>query len=136
MTEPPTGTQYSSFPAYDRVKLEIIDAFLETLNLWKAAAYETNNINSLNRALVSLSKWYFWVAGFHKVKPNEKLDLLRAKILNLQFSRDRGKGEIKYEELTEFLLEASDYLYELKITNILMPEKNPKFYLVEGMAER
>jgi len=129
---------YASFPAFDRTKLEIIDDYISALDAWKVAAKDQHNPNKLMDAVLALLQWYVWVHGFTVVKAKVELKELKNKFAKLkQVQEGKAVSEIiDFNELSGFILVASEYMYELKITNILVHQRPDKLYLAQGTAER
>ena len=137
-------TPYTSFPADDRTKIEIVDAYLDSIRKWQRCLEDPLSQPRLKTAVISLLGWYVWVHGFGKKNENLEIVSLRNKMLKLDYespelgiSSDKtSKTVISMSELTGFMLSASEYMYELKITDILRRQSKPEDFLVQGMAKR
>ena len=130
---------FAAFPAQDRTKIEIIEAWLRASNAWSKAALDPNNTVKLSEGFYALMQWYILVHGYTKARKNANLENLREK-LKLIPEVASGKKLITQvmgiNELSDYQLFASEYMYAVGITDILQYHRPDEQYLVIGMAER
>lgn len=120
-------TPYSSFPSFERTKLEIIDAFKYLLNSYGQESKQSQFPNTIG----ALQSWYFWIHGYTGQVKNNKLPEIKATIETPPFN-----GVIDRTKMGAMILTASEYMFELKITDVLREKMPDKFYLVKGVVVR
>jgi len=132
---------YSAFPAYERVKLEIFDRYLKAIDAWSDSAQYATDTTRLTKATLKLVEWYITVHGYTNKKDAPELGGLR-EIMEKWHELSAGKypqgiiAVINHRKLAVYVLEASLYMNELGITNVLQKHREDKYYLAQGIAER
>jgi len=135
----PPFNAFSAFPAQDRTKMEVIDAWLNANGKWSESMKDPNNNTKLADSFFAISKWYILVHGYTKARKNEEISKLKDK---LQFIPMVAIGKklitdvITINELTNLQLLASEYMYAIGITDILMHHRPDELYIAIGQAER
>lgn len=85
-------------------------------------------------------KWYIWVHGYTRdsVHPKPELKEVEAKVKGLFGVQETGGWSeyLPFKKCTEFMLAASEYMYELKVTNILIQQEPDENFLAKGTVER
>lgn len=139
--QPEKFNPYSAFPAYERVKLEIFDRYLKAIDAWSNAAQDASNQEKLTRATLKLVEWYITVHGYTEKRAAPNLVGLR-NIMEKWYELSRGLHPggivemINHKQLAAYVLQASLYMNELGITNVLQKHREDKYYLAQGVAER
>jgi hypothetical protein len=132
----PAFSQYAAFPAYERTKVEILDAYLKQIEDWKTAVKTPNDVTRFKEAVFSLIQWYVLVHGYTKVKPTKDLDKLKGGLDRLHEIVKGGRNIdalFTLKDLNEFQLAASVYMNELGITSILQHHRKDQVYIADGM---
>lgn len=131
-------TPYSAFPSYERTKIEIIDAWLAATNSWRVLLFHWD-YHKAHGLLCDILRWYILIHGYRNKQEKLELENIKNKLEGIEkFAEGKQAIEpvLNPKELNQFMLWASEYMEELKITGILQHHQPDENFLVEGAVDR